>query len=46
MSRAAISIFVFGCYLVLNAMFLAFAPNLMLSSLGLPPTDEPWLRVR
>lgn len=45
MSRAAISIFVFGCYLVLNAMVLAFAPNLMLSVLGLPPTNEPWLRV-
>jgi len=45
MSRAAISIFVFGCYLVLNAMVLAFAPNLMLTSLRLPPTHEPWLRV-
>lgn len=45
MSRAAVSIFVFGCYLVLNAVVLALAPNLMLSTLALPPTNEPFVRV-
>ena len=45
MSRAAISILVFGLYLVLNGVVLALAPNLMLATLGLAPTEEPWLRV-
>ena len=46
MSQAAISVFVFGCYLVLNAVVLAFAPNLMLTSLGLPPTSVTALALR
>lgn len=45
MSRAAISVFVFGCYILINAVILLTAPNLMLSTLGLEPTREPWLRL-
>jgi hypothetical protein len=45
MSKAAISIAVFGVYILLNAVTLLFAPNLMLRTLGQPPTQEPWLRV-
>ena len=45
MSRAGISIFVFGIYIVLNGITLMAAPNVMLSTLRQPPTQEPWLRV-
>ncbi|HEY8133148.1 MAG TPA: hypothetical protein VII12_14805 [Thermoanaerobaculia bacterium] len=45
MSRAAVSIFVFGCYILLNAVTLIAAPDLLLGTLRLPPTHEPWLRV-
>ena len=45
MSKAAISVFVFGCYILINAVILLTAPNLMLSGLGLEPTREPWLRL-
>jgi hypothetical protein len=45
MSKPAISIFVFGCYILVNAVTLIAAPDLLLGTLGLPPTQEPWLRV-
>lgn len=45
MSKAAISVFIFGCYIMVNAFVLLAAPNLMLSTLGLEPTREPWLRL-
>jgi hypothetical protein len=45
MSKAAISVFVFGCYILVNAVVLLAAPNLMLSTLRLEPTREPWLRL-
>jgi hypothetical protein len=45
MSRAAISVFVFGCYILINAVIVLAAPNLMLSTLGIGPTREPWLRL-
>ena len=45
MSKAAISVYVFGCYILINAVILLIAPNLMLSTLGLEPTREPWLRL-
>lgn len=44
MSKAAKSVFVFGWYLVLNGLMMTFAPNVMLGTLGIPPTVEPWLR--
>jgi len=45
MSRAGISILIFGVYIVLNAITLMVAPNVMLGTLHQPPTQEPWLRV-
>jgi hypothetical protein len=45
MSKAAVSIFVFGWYIFANAIILILAPNMMLSTLGLAPTKEPWLRL-
>ena len=45
MSKAAISIFVFGLYLALTGVTLVVAPNLLLGTLRLPPTNEPWVRV-
>lgn len=45
MSKAAISILVFGIYILINGITLMAAPNAMLGSLRLPPTNEPWLRV-
>ena len=45
MSKAAVSVFVFGCYILVNALVLIAAPNLMLAGLGLEPTREPWLRL-
>ena len=44
MSKAAISVFVFGIYLVLNGATLSLAPNFMLASLKQPPTNDPFIR--
>lgn len=45
MSRAANSVFLFGCYLLgLGAMLLT-VPNLLLAAFTLPATDEVWIRV-
>ncbi len=44
MSRAAISVFVWGIYmLVMGATFLLI-PNAVLPLFGFPPTDEVWIR--
>ncbi len=45
MSSVARSLVVFGWYLASLGALLVLAPNLLLSALGLPPTDEVWLRV-
>jgi hypothetical protein len=45
MSRAAVSILVFGMYIALMGLTLIFAPNLLLTTLGIQPTHEPWLRM-
>ncbi len=45
MSKAAVSILIFGIYVLLNGITLMAAPNLMLITLHQPPTQEPWLRV-
>lgn len=44
MSRAALSVFVWGIYmLVVGATFL-LAPNVALPLFGFPPTNEVWIR--
>ena len=44
MKHAAISVLVFGFYLAGQGAILLLAPNLLLGILGLPPTDEAWIR--
>lgn len=45
MSRAAMSLFVFGSYLLILGAVILVVPNLFLSIFGLPPTTEVWIRV-
>jgi len=45
MSPAAKSIFVFGVYLTLLGIALITAPNFLLETFRLSPTDEIWIRV-
>ena len=45
MNAAAISVLVYGIYLFANGVGLLCAPNIPLGLLGLPPTQEPWVRV-
>jgi hypothetical protein len=39
------SIAVYGAYLLANGIALLLAPRMVLGLLGLPPSDEPWVRV-
>jgi hypothetical protein len=45
MGSAALSIKVFGVYAILTGLNLMIAPNLLLSTFGIPTTNEVWLRV-
>ena len=45
MRSAALTIRVFGVYVVLTGIGLLVAPNLMLSLFGLPAPTEVWVRV-
>jgi uncharacterized protein YjeT (DUF2065 family) len=45
MSTAAKSVYYFGIYLVITGIVIVTAPNMMLSMLQLPETNEVWLRV-
>jgi hypothetical protein len=45
MSKAAISLLVFGIYVALNGLGFLLAPNLVLGLFGLPATTEPWIRI-
>ncbi|HET9057416.1 MAG TPA: hypothetical protein VFN30_11290 [Chitinophagaceae bacterium] len=45
MSAAAKSVYIFGFYLYLTGITLIFIPNIFLSTLQLPQTDEVWIRV-
>lgn len=45
MKKSSISLVVFGAYLVGTGTGLVFMPNTVLGILGLPPTDEVWIRV-
>jgi hypothetical protein len=44
-SKAAISVLVFGIYLVLIGLGFLLAPNMVLGLFGFPSTTEPWIRV-
>ena len=45
MSKAAVSVFVFGLYLAMLGIALLIVPNLLLEMFILPPTNEVWVRV-
>jgi len=45
MSPSAISVFVFGIYIVLIGSGFLFIPNAVLPLFKLPKTNEPWIRV-
>ncbi len=45
MSRAAISILVFGVYVMFMGVLLLTMPNVLLGEVGYPTTDEVWIRV-
>ncbi len=45
MSYSAKTILVFAVYLLLLGVVLVVAPNLLLTSVGAPATDEVWIRI-
>ena len=45
MSRSAVSILVFGVYLVILGSMLVLFPNPLLSLVHIPPTNEVWIRL-
>ncbi len=45
MTPAAISVAVYGAYLLVNAIGLVLTPELPLGLLGLPFANEPWARL-
>ena len=45
MSAVARSLIVFGWYLAGFGVLLVFVPNLLFGVVGLPPTEEVWIRV-
>ncbi len=45
MSPSAISIFVFGIYIVLVGAGFLFIPNTVLPIFKFPKTNEPWIRI-
>ena len=45
MSKAAISLFVFGFYLAVLGLFLLIAPNTLITLFGLPATGDVWIRL-
>jgi hypothetical protein len=45
MSPSAKSVYYFGFYLYFVSITLIFFPNILLSSLGIPETNEVWIRV-
>ena len=45
MSKAAVSMLVFGIYLAANAVLLMVAPLVFLGLFGMPATDLGWVRV-
>ena len=45
MSKAAFTIKAFGVYLLCLGIIVTFAPNQLLSILGIPQTKDVWIRV-
>jgi hypothetical protein len=45
MSKSALSVFVFGLYLLVLGIVLLLVPNFLLGLFSLPSTTEVWIRV-
>jgi hypothetical protein len=45
MSKAAVSLFAVGLFLILTGIGFFIIPNFVLSLLRIPPTDEVWIRI-
>ena len=45
MSKAAISVFIFGVYAIILGIICFTIPNWLLNLFGFPTTDEVWFRV-
>lgn len=45
MSQAALSLFVFGIYILCLSVLLLVAPNVLLTTFGFSPTEEVWIRL-
>ena len=45
MSRAAVSIAVYGWYFIAIGLAMAIVPNALLALLRVTPTHEPWIRI-
>jgi hypothetical protein len=45
MSKTAVSIFVFGIYLIALGIILNVAPNIVLRPLGAPPPTDAWVHI-
>ncbi len=45
MSKAAVSVFVFSIYLFVLGLILVAVPNVLLSLVRIPETNEVWVRV-
>ncbi len=45
MSKAAVSVFAVGIFLILTGIGFFIVPNFVLSLLRIPPTDEVWIRI-
>lgn len=45
MSRVALSVLVFGIYMLIQGSLLLLAPNFLLDLFGLPPAQDVWPRV-
>lgn len=45
MSGSAKSVFIYGIYLAINGLMLLTVPNILITSLGIEPTNEVWIRL-
>ena len=45
MSKSAKSVLIYGIYLAINGLMLLLIPNVLISSLGIEPTNEVWIRL-
>jgi hypothetical protein len=45
MSKSALSVFVFGLYLLVVGIVMLVVPNFLLGLFSIPSTTEVWIRV-